>query len=239
MGGSARCRLPHHLRERPQRGFTYDDKAIVRDNPRIRAPGNVVADLHDVLFRRSPGAGTAYRPVLLLSYAVQWWIHGRQAVAFHAANVLLHAGATVLLAALFVGHRPSRRGGLRGGVALSRSPRSTSRPSRVSSAGGGSRRRLHTPLPPFRAPALPPPASRIPRPGSSRCAYLFRARGADQGERLVGSRAGVSPVRLRRGGTAAATAGARLRPRASSLLRLCRRPSPASSCFAGGFSEAS
>jgi tetratricopeptide (TPR) repeat protein len=82
-------------------GFTYDDKAIVRDNPRIRSPGNVSQIFATSYFGGPRGAGSAYRPVLLLSYAVQWWIHGRQAVAFHAVNVLLHAGATLLLAALF------------------------------------------------------------------------------------------------------------------------------------------
>src|SRR6266496_6757238 len=83
-------------------GFTYDDKAIVRDNPRIRSPGNVPQIFATSYFGGPRGAGTGYRPVLLLSYAVQWWIHGRQAVAFHAVNVLLHAGATLLLAALFL-----------------------------------------------------------------------------------------------------------------------------------------
>jgi len=83
-------------------GFTYDDKAIVRDNPRIRSPGNVSQIFATSYFGGPRGAGTVYRPVLLLSYAVQWWIHGRQAVAFHAVNVLLHAGTTLLLAALFL-----------------------------------------------------------------------------------------------------------------------------------------
>ncbi len=82
--------------------FTYDDKAIVRDNPRIRAPASVPQIFSTSYFGGPRGAGAAYRPVLLLSYAVQWWIHGRQAVAFHAVNVLLHAGATLLLAALFL-----------------------------------------------------------------------------------------------------------------------------------------
>src|SRR6266542_3210107 len=83
-------------------GFTYDDKAIVRDNPRIRSPGKISQIFATSYFGGPRGAGTVYRPVLLLSYAVQWWIHGRQAVAFHAVNVLLHAGATLLLAALFL-----------------------------------------------------------------------------------------------------------------------------------------
>lgn len=83
-------------------GFTYDDKAIVRDNPRIRAPESFPKIFTTSYFGTPRGSGSVYRPVLLVSYAVQWWVHGREAIAFHAVNVLLHAGATLLLAALLV-----------------------------------------------------------------------------------------------------------------------------------------
>ena len=83
-------------------GFTYDDKAIVRDNPRIRSVGNVPRIFATSYFGGPRGSGTAYRPVLLLSYAAEWWIHGREALAFHAVNVLIHIAATLLLASLFL-----------------------------------------------------------------------------------------------------------------------------------------
>jgi len=79
-------------------GFTYDDKAIVRDNPRIRAPSSLPLLFSTQYFGGPPGSGTAYRPVLLLSFAVEWWIHGGDATAFRAVNVLLHVAATLLLA---------------------------------------------------------------------------------------------------------------------------------------------
>ena len=79
-------------------GFTYDDKAIVRDNPRIRSPSSLPLLFSTQYFGGPPGSGTAYRPVLLLSFAVEWWIHGGDATAFRAVNVLLHAAATLLLA---------------------------------------------------------------------------------------------------------------------------------------------
>ena len=79
-------------------GFTYDDKAIVRDNPRIRSPSAVGQIFATQYFGGPPGSGTAYRPALLLSYAVQWWIHGGEASAFRAVNLLFHVGATLLLA---------------------------------------------------------------------------------------------------------------------------------------------
>ncbi|MEP6993159.1 MAG: tetratricopeptide repeat protein [Acidobacteriota bacterium] len=82
--------------------FTYDDKAIVRDNPRIRAPGRVTEIFTTQYFGGPRGTGTAYRPALLLSFAIQWWIHGGEPVAFHVVNVLWHAAAALLLARLFL-----------------------------------------------------------------------------------------------------------------------------------------
>jgi len=83
-------------------GFTYDDKAIVRDNPRIRSPSAVSQLFTTQYFGGPRGSGTAYRPMLLLSFAVQWWIHGADATSFRAVNLLLHAAATLLLARLLL-----------------------------------------------------------------------------------------------------------------------------------------
>lgn len=80
--------------------FTYDDKAIVRDNPRIRTPRNLPQIFTTPYFGGPRGSGSAYRPVLLLSFAMEWWVHGRQVVPFHVVNVLLHAAATLLLVSL-------------------------------------------------------------------------------------------------------------------------------------------
>ncbi len=82
--------------------FTYDDKAVVRDNPRIRSPRNVRQIFTTSYFGGPRGTGSAYRPLLLLSYAGQWWIHGKDVVAFHVVNVLFHVVATLLLAALLL-----------------------------------------------------------------------------------------------------------------------------------------
>ena len=82
--------------------FTYDDKAIIRDNPRLRSPERVVDIFTTQYFGGPKGTGTAYRPLLLLSFAIQWWIHGADPVQFHVVNVLLHAAATLLLAKLLL-----------------------------------------------------------------------------------------------------------------------------------------
>ena len=78
--------------------FTYDDKAIVRDNARIRSPASVSEIFSTPYFGGSRGQGTGYRPLLLLSFAVQHWVHGGSAFLFHAVNVALHALVTLLFA---------------------------------------------------------------------------------------------------------------------------------------------
>jgi tetratricopeptide (TPR) repeat protein len=82
--------------------FTYDDKAIIRDNLRLRSPERLPDLFATQYFGGPAGTGTAYRPLLLLSFAAQWWIHGGEPVAFHAANVLLHTAATLVLARLLL-----------------------------------------------------------------------------------------------------------------------------------------
>lgn len=81
--------------------FTYDDKAIIRDNPRIRTPRNLPRVFTTSYFG-GRGSGTNYRPVLLLSFALQWWAHGSSAPGFHAVNLALHVLVTLLLARLLL-----------------------------------------------------------------------------------------------------------------------------------------
>jgi len=82
--------------------FSYDDKAIVRDNPRIRSPDQIEEIFRTEYFGRTKGTGTSYRPVLLVSYALQWWIHGASAVPYHVVNVAFHVLTTLLLAMLLL-----------------------------------------------------------------------------------------------------------------------------------------
>jgi tetratricopeptide (TPR) repeat protein len=78
--------------------FTYDDKPIIRDNPRLASPAVLGQVFTTHYFGGPMEAGTAYRPVVLVTYAVQKWFSGNSVVAYHAWNVLLHAGTTLLLA---------------------------------------------------------------------------------------------------------------------------------------------
>jgi tetratricopeptide (TPR) repeat protein len=78
--------------------FTYDDKPIIRDNPRLASP-SVLGQVFTTHYFGGPlESATAYRPVVLVTYAVQKWIHGNRVVPYHVVNVLLHAATTLVFA---------------------------------------------------------------------------------------------------------------------------------------------
>lgn len=79
--------------------FTYDDKAIVRDNPRIASPARVGEVFSSHYFGGPLATAKNYRPVVLLTYAVQRWTTGTDPFPFHVVNLALHAATTLLLAA--------------------------------------------------------------------------------------------------------------------------------------------
>ena len=74
--------------------FTYDDLRVVRDDARLESPARVVEILSSEYLSDSTGL---YRPVTLLSYAVQRWVQGPSASGLRLVNILLHAAVTLLL----------------------------------------------------------------------------------------------------------------------------------------------
>jgi tetratricopeptide (TPR) repeat protein len=81
--------------------FTYDDKAIVRDNLRIQRWENLPQIFTTHYFGGSLATGTSYRPVDLLSFAANYLVHGTYLFGYHAVNVGLHVAVTWLLFFLF------------------------------------------------------------------------------------------------------------------------------------------
>ena len=79
--------------------FTFDDKTIVRDNPRLSSPGRVGEIFTSHYFGGPLSTAKNYRPVVLLTYAVQRWTTGTDPLPFHVVNVALHVGTTLLFAA--------------------------------------------------------------------------------------------------------------------------------------------
>lgn len=86
-------------------GFTYDDNAIVRDNPRIRTLADPRIWLTDWWAMPEaaddplldPSRDRLYRPLTLLTFALNYAAGGLNPLGYHAVNVLLHAGVCVLV----------------------------------------------------------------------------------------------------------------------------------------------
>jgi hypothetical protein len=93
--------------------YVYDDIFIVTQDPR----------LHDVARWKeywvsdyaAGGIDRLYRPLVSMSYALQWQLHGDRPWAFHAVNWVLHAAVSALVAELarrLAGARPAYVAGL-------------------------------------------------------------------------------------------------------------------------------
>ena len=80
-------------------GFVQDDRAIIASNPAAHSVGAALRAFKDPYWPRQTGAGL-YRPVTVLSYAVDWTISGGRPGCMHVMNALWHGLATVLLVIL-------------------------------------------------------------------------------------------------------------------------------------------
>jgi len=80
-------------------GYAIDDEPILAHNAVVHGLGNLRGVLLGPYW---PNENALYRPVTLLTLAVQWAVHGDAPAAFHAVNVLLHAGVTALVAVLLL-----------------------------------------------------------------------------------------------------------------------------------------
>ncbi len=77
-------------------GVVQDDRAIIASNPAAHSIGAALRAFDDPYWPRETGAGL-YRPVTILSYAVDWTISGGRPGWLHVMNALWHGVATVLL----------------------------------------------------------------------------------------------------------------------------------------------
>lgn len=77
-------------------GFVQDDRAIIVSNPATHSVGAALRAFRDPYWPRETGAGL-YRPVTVLSYAVDWTVSRGSAAWLHVMNALWHGLATVLL----------------------------------------------------------------------------------------------------------------------------------------------
>jgi protein O-mannosyl-transferase len=78
-------------------GWVYDDQMEVVLNASVRSLSNL-----PLIFRTTVWAGSGmetflYRPLALVTYALNWQVSGAEPWSYHLVNVLLHAGVAVLV----------------------------------------------------------------------------------------------------------------------------------------------
>jgi Flp pilus assembly protein TadD len=73
-------------------GFAFDDGPVIRENPVITGPFDLWALLSAPSYPKN-----LYRPLTMLSYALNWHLTPDGPALFHAVNIALHAGVSVLV----------------------------------------------------------------------------------------------------------------------------------------------
>jgi tetratricopeptide (TPR) repeat protein len=94
-------------------GFALDDVPLVRDNPQIESRADLPRLLLSPYWPREGEASGLYRPLTIISYALNRALAGGSPVWYHAGNVALHA-----LASLLAWYAASRAGLQRGAALL-------------------------------------------------------------------------------------------------------------------------
>jgi tetratricopeptide (TPR) repeat protein len=71
-------------------GFVWDDEYIVVQNPLVRAPLLTGAPFKQDIVNSSFATTIYYRPLQILSYALDYRLWGMRPIGFHLTNILLH-----------------------------------------------------------------------------------------------------------------------------------------------------
>ena len=75
--------------------FHYDDFHSIVENPHIRAVENIPAFFSDRSLFSSMPERAMYRPLVLVTYTLNYWAHGYELFGYHLVNVALHIGCTI------------------------------------------------------------------------------------------------------------------------------------------------
>ena len=76
-------------------GYVQDDRAIIVSNPAAHSVGVALGAFDDPYWPPESGAGL-YRPVTILSFAIDWTVSGGRPAWLHLMNALWHGVVTVL-----------------------------------------------------------------------------------------------------------------------------------------------
>lgn len=85
--------------------FALDDGTIVEHNPAAHSVGAAVQAFGRTYWPPERGAGQ-WRPLVILSFAVDWQLSGGSPAWLHAVNVAWHAAATALLVPVLAAYVP-------------------------------------------------------------------------------------------------------------------------------------
>jgi tetratricopeptide (TPR) repeat protein len=79
--------------------FLMDDPKVIAQNQLIRDPTNIGTILFSDYLSSVPEdiSGRLYRPIPMLSYAVNYWIGGLSVKGYHIVNILLHGVVALLV----------------------------------------------------------------------------------------------------------------------------------------------
>jgi tetratricopeptide (TPR) repeat protein len=77
--------------------FAFDDKLAIVENPRIKSLRNIPILLASGYWAQNPTGGKLYRPLVTISYAVNYALGGLHPFGYHLINLLLHLGVSLLL----------------------------------------------------------------------------------------------------------------------------------------------
>src|SRR3990170_1655169 len=81
-----------------QNDFHYDDHHHITLNPNIKNPANIPLFFTDPkMFSFLPGRFLHYRPVVLVSYAVNYYLGRLNPAGYHMVNLIFHVGSAFLL----------------------------------------------------------------------------------------------------------------------------------------------
>lgn len=80
-------------------GFVQDDRAIIVSNPAAHNVTDAIRAFDDPYWPRASGAGL-YRPLTIVTYAVDWTLSGGRPASFHVMNAFWHGLATLLVGLL-------------------------------------------------------------------------------------------------------------------------------------------
>jgi len=87
-------------------GYAFDDVLIVRDNPQVHSLGQLAFDFVQGYWPREHG-GALYRPLTLAAFSVQWVLGNGAPWVFHAVNIALYVGLTLVIFGLALEFLPA------------------------------------------------------------------------------------------------------------------------------------